>query len=174
MFKLKSGTKFVYSIRGHNNFYYPDLENSGFLTKDCVAVPMNWVCSSHSAVIVPIDGDDSGPKIPIWIEKDLFNSLKNSNEDLSTPDDEFISLKTLNKIIGIHVSRWIEDQVLPEFEAPDLEELVYFSRDNFTLDISSNSEIKCPQCLWGGSQEHLELRFTAKLCPICRVVLVNR
>lgn len=174
MFKIKSGTKFVYSIRGHNNFYYPDLESTGFLTKDCVATPMNWVCSSHSAVLVPMD-DDSGPKIPIWIEKDLFNALKNSGDGFETPDDEFISLKTLNKIIGVHVSRWVEDQVYAERERSDIiDELIDFSRDNFSLNISSNSEIKCPQCHWGGSSEHLEVRFTAKLCPICRVVLVNR
>ena len=170
MFKIKSGTKFVYSIRGHNNFYYPDLESTGFLTKDCLATPMNWVCSSHSAILVSMD-DDSDSKTPIWIEKDLFNALKNSSEVFAKPDDEFVSLKTLNKIIGIHVSRWIEDQIYAE---PDVEELVCFSRDNFSLNISSNSEIKCPQCLWGGSSEHLEVRFTAKLCPICRVVLVNR
>lgn len=174
MFTIKSGTRFLYSERGHNNFHYPDQESPGLLEKDCVAIPMNWVCSTHSAVLISLDDDDSSKKFPIWIEKDLFKNLKNSKEASLAIDDEFISLKTLNKIIGIHVSRWIEDQIYAGCEKPDIEELIEFSRDNFSLNISSNSEIKCPQCLWGGSGEHLEVRFTAKLCPICRVVLVNR
>jgi len=174
MFTIKGGTRFFYSERGHNNFYYPDLESPGFLEKDCIATPMNWVCSSHSAVLVSMD-DDSDLKIPIWIEKDLLSTIRNSDEGLRIPDDEFISLKTLNKIIGMHVSRWIEDQVYAEPERTDIiDELIDFSRDNFSLNISSNSEIKCPQCHWGGSDKHLEVRFTAKLCPICRVVLINR